>query len=265
MSHVKLAMAVSVVLIMDFITLAQADDMSMVKSAEPIAAPYAAVVDIIGIQSGMSVDSVRSAMKKEFETDLIENNMALKFRVKSVPIASQKYTESIIGLKPNEKVSVSFGTPSTGNNVVAAKRDIEFPDPLTAPIKKDIESQLDAKYGPATEIDDHGLRVQRYWIFNSKSLTNGSKVMLMNLNLQGTFAPNELGTYQQMLVNGVNVGIKADYEMYQQDPSRVRSLSINFDDQANKALTLTEALKQLEAFGSAAYDKNATPQQAPRL
>jgi hypothetical protein len=40
---------------------------------------------------------------------------------------------------------------------------------------------------------------------------------------------------------------------------------VAIDDQANKRLTAEEALNQLETAASAAYDKKATPQQAPKF
>jgi hypothetical protein len=148
--------------------------------------------------------------------------------------------------------------------VISVKRDIQFPGALTAPTVGNIFRQLDAKYGPESTASHNGIGLMRAgWVFGTSSQTKCPPVGCPGAD--ASMQPEALQSYLRAISQGEHVIITADAFPMVRDPTRVFQLSIVVTDQVNKAQTLSEALKQMEAAAKAAYDRNTAPQQGLKL
>ena len=124
--------------------------------------------------------------------------------------------------------------------------------------------QLDEKYGTESTPTRYGSGLIRTnWNFNAtmQQQCNGFSCT----PAYAMTSPSGLQGYAQAVASGHNFLIMVDVHPAQQDPTRVGQIDLTVDDESNKAETLTEALKQLQTAAQAAYAKNATPQNVPKL
>jgi hypothetical protein len=245
-------------------TVSKADEMTLVKSGDPIIREYAGhPLDVLGMAPGMSAAEAKKRIAQAYETDPAETMGALVMRYRSISMSSQDYLSELKASKEQDTMTVYLGTPSTGNVVVGIERKIVYSDPTIAPDAKTLVTQLQSKYGTTSAVIENRPLLRMQWVFNasafSKCPSYGCVTGLGALN------PGALDTYLHAISDGHQVTIQADIQTSPTDQTRVGNLTITVEDVANKAKTLSEAFKQIQAAAQAAYDKEALPQRGPKL
>lgn len=241
--------------------LAVADDMTIARSADPVIHSYPdRAIDVLGIKPGMSAEQVKEILAQEYGGETSEERSIISSKHYSVEMRSRPYLSALTAAKSGDRIKVVFGTPGTGSTVVAVTRTLTFGDPRSAPRLDEVQAQLEAKYGPQSQARG-GTRSA--WVYD------GSAQVRCTSNAcplaYGSFSPDNARFYQQSMAKGQHLVIQADLYGHRGDPSRAGTLKVTLDDQAGKARTLEEAFKQIRAAAVDAYERTATPRQAPKL
>jgi len=246
-------------------TASRADETNVVQSASPVVHKYEGhATDVLGISTGMSLEDARRRIVAEYGADPIETKTKLSIQYRSIPMNTQEFVSQLQANKGRDSITVYLGTPATGGAVVGITRNVQYDDPVTAPLIDSVFGQLDEKYGKESTPSRFGNGLIRtVWIFGPD--TELSCQQWSCGDASPSLDPGSLQAYTYVLSQGKQFRIMADVFPAQQDHTRVNQLTITVDDVASKALTLKEALKQLQAAAEAAYAKNATPQRGPKL
>lgn len=250
-----------------------AETIALQKSAAPVQHDYPAVsLDILGLELGASAQAATELLKKEFgsEPDVMETAIHLNYR--SIPMQTEAY---VGGLTINrqydsaqaghyDSMTVGLSPPTTDNVVVGIRRNVKYPDALSAPLVSDVLQQLEKKYGKPSSLVNGGHKLIVKWVFD------GSRQVPCNRNncwtAMADFDPGKINLYKGYVENDkALIMISADVALHRNDPSRVQALDMAIEDRATKLVSGHEALKQIETAGQAAYEKQAKPQNAPRL
>lgn len=262
----KLALGVMAIALI-WISSALADQMTITQTAKPIEFSYPGVsLDILGIKPGMSVDAAQMAANSFYksESEPFIPATTWPYSYKSITMFSQKYISR--GMKVSrlnrDSLTIQFGSPATGNVVLAVTRVVFF-NQKTAPTVKEMLSALVKKYGPATSNDGHG---RLSWYFGKNGIIKTFSGTGSCASPGDGLANDENFTMdddKRFLLQGVDVCIGAEVTSPTLDQSRVELLSITLNSPAEKDLDETQAVKQLRAAAVAAYMKE-TP-TVPKL
>lgn len=259
-----------------------ASNVTVEQTAKPFEYAYPGVsLDIRGLKLGMSVQQVEKTIAgySKNKPAIYTTNMWMQY--KTVTVTSQNFLWKLVVQKDGwNSITVYFGSPATGNEVVHIDRVMYFPDPKTAPTIEMLNAALDKKYGPVTKTPISPTKSYRLWDFGPHKLR--------------TSCPNEDNDYCEAVSYGYGVwgeqfydphensrqspaylcrksyafgnyaNVAANIEAAGDDPSRVQKVMLSLSDQADEAITYDQALKQLQAAAIAAYKKE-TPGAAPKL
>lgn len=247
-------------------TAANADEMTLVKSADPTMHQYAGhQIDVLGIAPGMSQDNVRKLIEANYGTTPSEKPSGLVMQYRSVSMKTQEYVSRFSAKKERDSIEVYFATPSTGGGVVGIHRTVSYPDATTAPSVDAVFDQLDKKYGVESVPNHWGVPglVNGTWMFNANA-----QIQCDGFGCGRPFAPLEPSSLQSnmdSMSQGQHLLINASVSSARTDPTRVSELEIVIEDKTNKVKTLSEAFKQIQTAAQDAYAKTAVPQAGPKL
>lgn len=242
-----------------------AEQMSIVKSAEPIvrSAGTHNAVDVQGIAPGMSVDEAKKRLVEIYGKDPSVWETTLSVQNKSVYMDSQPYVARMRGEKDSDYIDVYFGTPSTGNVVVGIERKIQYLDARSAPEIATTIKALQDKYGPVSSVNPQYAKQTFLW-FHKKDGLSKCEWRVSCDNTEPVLDPSQLEYLMKATKNGSDLAVFAFIDNSDNDKSRLYSMMVKVSDLTNKALTLDEAFKQMNAAAEAAYN-SSSPAKAPDL
>lgn len=259
---------ISVAAYLLFILSAQADDMSLVKSANIPEHIYKDVnLDVLGIRFGMSQNDVKAILNKEYEAEPKNEEGTIGINYNGIMMNSQTFVKQMTDQKNNsdDSIIVAFAYPTSGGGVVGVTRKLQFRNSLSAPTVVDLIKQLNMKYGPASQpiTDfDHKSSVRAFWTFGSKGLANcpnNSCIFVSpTMDVQSTFSASALKV-------GIVAEVMATISLGGPDPSRAQDLEVSIKDNEAEVSSSKEAFIELQAAAKAVYDKKAVPAATPRL
>jgi len=259
----------SILILVGGTNTAWADEIQLVKTADLSPRVYDGhSIDVLGITIGMTPDQVRKIISTEYGAPPVEEQTNLSITFKSIVVSSQSYLNTLKAQKDGgaDQITVSLGSPATGNTVVGVSRALDFRDPLTAPTMTALYAQLDSKFGLESVSKPKSYTPSLFftsWAFNATSHVKCPNDLCITAS--DTYNPGSMDQYRRTMATGQFVVAQADLFPLETDSSRAKRLQLAIDDQASKFLSSQEALKQLQAAGEAAYAAKAKAQDAPKL
>jgi hypothetical protein len=238
--------------------------LTITKTANLIEPSYPDVsLDILGVKPGMSLDAARKALIANYHVQPASQSASMSLTYRTVNMSSQTYVTSLtVHDKQGGSMKVHFGTPATGNTVVQVDRVIMFPDVKKAPTVAAVRAALDKKYGPESWSDSHGAYL--FWAFD-KSGHASPCAKNHSCGAGDGCGSASAAIYKRELASGDYVYIQVDVGSSGEDPSRMYSLTIYLNNEADKAISCNAASRQINAAAVAAYKKESTPGAAPKL
>lgn len=256
---------------------AEENIVTLTQTAEPVRYSFAdRALDVLGIRPGDSIEQVRQVLERDFDVSTLEERKtAVSYTYKSVAVRSQEFTESVHAEKHGEsthdRISVTFGTPSTNNSVIGVWRKIEFKNPLKAPLLEDVVKSMRQKHGQAS--GERGSSIgTSVWIFNDNGITVCRQYGCFDGDgFGGSFAswaetsPMRMQDYREKSNSGIDLVLHAQVIPSRSDPSRVWIVEIVLVDYKNRALTYEQAVDQLNDGAQRVYEVTSKPTQAPKF
>lgn len=157
---------------------------SFMQTLKPVSRSYPGVeADILGIRTGMTVAQAEAIAEKSYPGKPEQHKTPDVFSYRGVTVQSQAFLQTVTFDKEtahtSDQLSMTFGSPVTGNTLYAMTRDIKFSknggnDPKSAEIDPSINAlraALIKKYGPPSYMsapDSGGTNTSIDWEFTAE-------------------------------------------------------------------------------------------------
>ncbi len=254
------------------------------QTAKPFVYQYPGVsLDILGLKLGMSVQQAEKVLAAYSKNKPVISKKSLSLSYKTASVSSQYFIWKIaVDNGQGGGITLFFGSPATGNNLLHIDLKMVFPDAKKAPTLKATDAALYKKYGPATKTPASPTDTYIQWVFGQHNLkkscpkADDSHCDAVNFyNDPGAYAffgyandptgdPTLSTLYRKSNALGNYVDVEAQIQSASEDASRVANVYLSLNDQAEAAITSDLALKQLQTAARAVYAKE-TPGAAPKF
>ena len=255
--------------------------MTIKQTAKPFVYQYPGVsLDIVGLKLGMSVQQAEKVLAAYSKNKPGISKKSLSMSYRTAKVSSQYFIWRIaVDNGQGGGITLFFGSPATGNKLLHIDRKMVFPEATKAPTLKATDAALYKKYGPATKTPASPTATYIQWVFGQHNLkkscpkADDSNCEAVNFfNDPGQFAffgyandPTADPTlYRKSYAFGNYVDVEAQIHSAGADASRVGSIYLSLNDQAEAAITTDLTLKQLQTAARAAYAKE-TPGAVPKF
>ncbi|HYW76795.1 MAG TPA: hypothetical protein VFA48_09240 [Gammaproteobacteria bacterium] len=251
------------------------------QTAKPFVYQYPGVsLDILGLKLGMSVQQAEKVLAAYSKNKPMIFKKSLLLSYKTVRVSSQNFIWKIaVDNGQSGGITLFFGSPATGNKLLHIDLTMGFPDATKGPTLKATDAALYKKYGPATKTPVSPTDTYIQWVFGQHNLKKSCPYVddipcdAVNFgNDPGQYAffgydndpTADPALYRNSYAYGNYVDVEAAVHPAGEDASRVGSIYLSLNDQAQQAITSDLSQKQLQTAARAAYAKQ-TPGAAPKF
>ncbi|MHB1606797.1 MAG: hypothetical protein ACYCTV_10485 [Leptospirales bacterium] len=237
---------------------------NLVQTAKPILPSYPGVsADILGIRIGMTLSQAEAIAAKNYPGKPAVTKSTLTTSYRGITAQSKPYVSSVeFGAEPNTHnwLTLYFSSLATGNVVIGMYREIDFNNPLKAPLLSAVKASIIKKYGPYSARTGN-TAFEYFWQFGKQAR--------IPCNPSGCYAyslrDGETDAIPVALSNGVDMGIVAYPVPSNSDASKIGSLEITIVDYQDWVNSADVATKQLNNAAIEHYNKVNQSTGVPKL
>lgn len=222
------------------------------KTTEPVSRSFPGRdIDIVGLSRGMTPQQVTAKLKADMPDAEIRSDMlTVGLNYKGATVKFQSYTGAITanGGDANGLISLYFGSPASGNQLIGLQRNVDYRDPFKAPTREDMVAALTAKYGkPSGQSQSEKLTTLTWLVKDAGDFAcpvdPGRKVPMCPVSVVSH--RDNPDTAEKAMKAGFKVGISAT--LYTKaDSNKLSSLVVTIEDYENVVLATNAADAQLK-------------------